>query len=228
MSWVTPRIEAGHSLREQIEESLTAAIIAGEVAPHELLTVPVLAQEYDVSATPVREAMLNLARRGFVSPVRNRGFRVREVGRDELEHLVRTRRMLECPPMLEIAPTFDASTRATFDELVEAIDASAEARDFATYVRSDKAFHLGLLALLGNPVLVEVVGNLRDQTRTVGLASAITPEHFRASIDEHAELLDLLEAGDGEAAAALMHRHVGHVLGWWSGEPEDPAAPVSL
>jgi DNA-binding GntR family transcriptional regulator len=228
MSRVTPRIEPGHSLREQIEESLTAAIIAGQMAPHELLTVPVLAQEYEVSATPVREAMLNLARRGFVSPVRNRGFRVREVGREELSHLVQTRRMLECPPMLEIASMFDASARPAFDELVEAIDASAEARDFATYVRSDKAFHLGLLGLLGNPVLVEVVGNLRDQTRTVGLASAITPEQFRASIDEHAELLDLLQAGEGEAAAELMHRHVGHVLGWWSGVAEDASEHLSV
>ncbi|RLV56919.1 GntR family transcriptional regulator [Aeromicrobium phragmitis] len=223
MSWVTPRIEPGHSLREQIEESLTAAIIAGQVPPHELLTVPVLAQQYDVSATPVREAMLNLARRGFVVPVRNRGFRVREVGRDELDHLVKTRRMLECPPMVEVARIFDASIRPRFDELIAAINDSAESRDFATYVRSDKAFHLGLLGLLGNPVLVDVVGNLRDQTRTVGIASKITPAQLRASIDEHAALLDLLEAGEGEAAAELMDRHIGHVLGWWSGEAEDSA-----
>lgn len=227
MSWVTPRIEPGHSLREQIEDSLTAAIIAGQIPPHELLTVPVLAQQYDVSATPVREAMLNLARRGFVVPVRNRGFRVREVSRDELENLVKTRRMLECPPMVEVARIFDSPVRPQFDELVAAINDSAEARDFATYVRSDKAFHLGLLGLLGNPVLVEVVGNLRDQTRTVGIASKITPEQLRASIDEHAALLDLLEAGEGDAAADLMHRHIGHVLGWWSGQAEDAALTMN-
>ncbi|MBW9207024.1 GntR family transcriptional regulator [Mumia sp. zg.B53] len=227
-TWTSRRIEPGHSLREQIEESLTAAIVTGLVEPHELLTVPVLASQYEVSATPVREAMLNLARRGFVVPVRNKGFRVREVGRDELSNLVRTRRLLECPTMLDVAERFTAADRPAFDALVVRVRDAADARDFPTYVRADKELHLGLLALLGNPILVEVVGNLRDQTRTVGIAAKITREQLRASIDEHEALLDFLEAGDGAAASELMSRHIGHVLGWWSGVAEDTTPSATL
>ncbi|AOW93567.1 hypothetical protein BFN03_15310 [Rhodococcus sp. WMMA185] len=223
---MTTRIEPGQSLREQIEDSLSAAIIAGQIMPQSLLTVPVLAQQYEVSATPVREAMLELARRGFVVPVRNKGFRVREVGRDELRHLVQARSLLECPTMIEVASVFGASHRPRFDALVETIRESARKRDFATYVRTDREFHLGLLGLLGNPVLLDVVGMLRDRTRTVGIASKITPEQLSASIEEHAELLDLLEDGNGPAAAALMERHVGHVLGWWSGTEEKLGSPA--
>jgi len=226
MSWTTPRAERGRSLREQIEDSLTAAITAGEIRPNELLTVPVLAQRYEVSATPVREAMLNLARRGFVVPVRNKGFRVREVALDELEQIVRTRRLLESPTMAEVAEIFDASLRPRFDELAAAIRRTAEQRDFVRYVRADEEFHLGLLELLDNPVLVEIVGHLRDRTRTVAIASNITAEQLEATIAEHVQLLDLLEAGDGPGAVELMDRHVGHVLGWWSGVAEHEGSPA--
>ena len=228
-AWISSRIQPGNSLREQIEESLSAAIISGQFRPHELLTVPVLAQQFEVSATPVREAMLNLARRGFVEPVRNKGFRVREVGLDELRHLVDTRRLLECGPMHEVAALI--TDRQPFDELIDSIRESANAGDFTTYIRADKEFHLGLLELLGNPILIDVVGGLRDRTRTVGIAASITSEQLNASLDEHTELLDLLVAGDGAGAADLMHRHIGHVLGWWSGLAEgapadDPADQV--
>lgn len=227
MSWATPRAERGLSLREQIEDSLTAAITAGEIQPNELLTVPVLAQRYEVSATPVREAVLNLARRGFVVPVRNKGFRVREVDLEELAQIVWTRRLLESPTMVQVAEVFDSSVRPRFDELAATIRDSAERRDFARYVRADEEFHLGLLGLLENPVLVEIVGGLRDRTRTVAIASSITGEQLEATIAEHVELLDLLEAGDGAAAADLMDRHIGHVLGWWSGVDEGEPAPAA-
>ena len=42
-----------------------------------------------------------------------------------------------------------------------------------------------------------------------------------ASAQEHHELLDLLAAGDGPGAKALMERHIGHSLGTWAGKPED-------
>ncbi|WP_375003512.1 GntR family transcriptional regulator [Aeromicrobium sp. CTD01-1L150] len=211
----------GVSLREQVEEVLTAAIISGSIAPGEIMTVPVLAERHGVSATPVREAMLNLARRGFVTPMRNKGFQVRAVDHDELVQLVHARRLLEAPPMVDVAAIFTADHRADLDDLVQAIGKAAAERDFPAYVLADKEFHLKVLGLLDNPLLVRLVSDLRDQTRTIGIASTISPEHLAASIEEHAELLDLLQEGDGSGAAALMERHIGHVLGWWSGRDED-------
>src|SRR6188472_1730558 len=69
------RVEQVASLRDRISKSLSAAITSGELAPGTLVSVPTLASQFDVSATPVREAMLDLEQRGFVEPVRNKGFR---------------------------------------------------------------------------------------------------------------------------------------------------------
>ena len=70
------KVEQVSSLRDRIGESLSAAIISGELAPGTLVSVPSLAVQFAVSATPVREAMLDLEQRGFVTSVRNKGFRV--------------------------------------------------------------------------------------------------------------------------------------------------------
>ncbi len=64
------------NLRGQAVEMLRASIVAGELEPGEIYSAPALAERLGVSATPVREAMLDLAKDGLVEPVRNRGFRI--------------------------------------------------------------------------------------------------------------------------------------------------------
>jgi DNA-binding GntR family transcriptional regulator len=63
------KVEHMSSLRDRIGGSLSAAIVSGELAPGTLVTVPTLAVQFEVSATPVREALLDLQQRGFVEPV---------------------------------------------------------------------------------------------------------------------------------------------------------------
>ncbi|RIJ15234.1 GntR family transcriptional regulator, partial [Clavibacter michiganensis subsp. insidiosus] len=91
------------SLREHVHQALSAAIVSGELEPGTLITVPTLAVRFDVSATPVREAVLELEKRGFVETVRNKGFRVTAVSDEELGHLVQVRQLLEAPAMERLA-----------------------------------------------------------------------------------------------------------------------------
>ncbi|HSA52260.1 MAG TPA: GntR family transcriptional regulator, partial [Yinghuangia sp.] len=65
------------SLREQVARAIRAALVAGEMRPGVVYSAPGLATRFGVSATPVREALLDLAKDGLVEPVRNKGFRVR-------------------------------------------------------------------------------------------------------------------------------------------------------
>jgi DNA-binding GntR family transcriptional regulator len=93
--------------------------------------------------------------------------------------------------------------------------------EFEDYLAADSEFHLALLRLTGNGRLVELVAELRKQTRMVGLANLSHREELKISAQEHHELLDLLGEGQGVAADKLMVRHIGHVLGWWAGVAED-------
>ena len=209
------------SLREQVERMIGARIVSGETPPGEVLTVPTLAGDFGVSATPVREAMLNLARRGFLRPIRNRGFEVTEVSAEELNQLTDVRLLLEAPPMRRVAGAIDGALEKELRELADRIVAAGKGRRFEEYLEADTAFHLRILAVTGNQKLVDTVRELRQQTRLVGLVRLADSDTLVPTAQEHAELVDLLVAGDGDGAEALMRRHLGHVGGVWSGRDED-------
>jgi DNA-binding GntR family transcriptional regulator len=208
------------SFRRTVEDAVAAAIVSGEFPPGTMLTAPTLAARFDVSATPVREALLNLERRGLVEIARNKGFRVTAVGEPDLAEIVQLRQWLEAPAVRllagRIAPPLLASLRAEAATIV----AGAAAGDLRAYLTADTAFHLHLLSLTGNDRLVALVGDLRQQTRLIGLAAMLGSPELADSSAEHLTLLDLLESGDGAAAERLMRRHIGHVTGWWSGRSE--------
>lgn len=208
------------SLREQVERALSSQIVAGEIAPGTVLTVPTLAADFGVSATPVREALLNLARRGFLSPIRNRGFRVTDVSLEELRQLSEVRTLLEAPPMRDIAGRLDDGEAQRLLQLADEILVAGHEGRFQDYLETDTQFHLALIEFTGNPHLVSLVRELRQQTRLIGLKQLAESGGLDASAREHTELIRLLLAGDGSGAEALMRRHIGHVAGLWSGRDE--------
>lgn len=208
------------SFRQTVEEAVSAAIVSGEFPPGTMLTAPTLAARFDVSATPVREALLNLEKRGFVEIARNKGFRVTAVSEQDLGEIVQIRQWLEAPAMHLLAGRVEGPALTELRAEAEAIVAGAAASDLRTYLAADTTFHLHLLSLTGNDRLVTLVGDLRQQTRLVGLATLLGSPELAESSREHLDLLDLLAAGDGAAAEELMRRHIGHVTGWWSGRSE--------
>ncbi|MPY48877.1 GntR family transcriptional regulator [Streptomyces acidicola] len=208
------------SLREQAEEAIAAAIVSGQMPPGEVFSAPSLAARFGVSATPVREAMLNLSKRGMVDIVRNKGFRVTAVSEDEMRAIVDVRQLLEAPAVGRLAGVLSGAELGRLRGLAEEIVRGARDADLARYLQADTTFHLTLLKLAGNMRLHNIVADLRAQTRLTGLAELVATEELRASAREHLELLELLEAGDAEECERLMVRHIGHVLGWWAGHRE--------
>lgn len=208
------------SLRDRVSRALAAAVISGRMPPGTVYSVPTLAAQFGVSATPVREAMLELERRGFVTPMRNKGFKVTEVDRAVLEQIVDARGYLEPEAMRRLAVTFDPTASAIHRERADRIVEGAQNEDLDAYLAADHEFHLGLTELLGNPLLVTIVADLRQRTRLVGLQALLHTDELSASAQEHHEILDLLERRDAKGVRTLMRRHIGHVVGWWSGEEE--------
>lgn len=208
------------SLRGTVEYSLSAAIISGELAPLTLLSVPTLAARFGVSATPVREAMLKLEKRGFVKVVKNRGFRVTKVSDHDLREIVQVRRWLEGSAMGVVAQELPKVPIKPYRKMAGNIVAAAERSNFPEFLAADASFHLALLKLTGNKRLLELVTEMRGQTRMVGLVRMADSIDLRKSAVEHHELLDLLAAGKAEESERLLHNHIGHAIGWWAGRPE--------
>jgi DNA-binding GntR family transcriptional regulator len=216
-----PPLGERQSLREQVADALRATVMAGQMRPGVVYSVPTLAERFNVSATPVREAMLDLAKEGLVTPVRNKGFRVTELSDKDLDDITELRALIEVPTVTRLAPLIDAAEIEALRPLAEAIVAGAATGDLIRYLDADRRFHLRLLSLAGNPRLVEVVGDLRAQTRLYGLGQLVEQGRLIASAAEHHELLDALAAHDAARTEALMRRHIGHVRGIWAAVEED-------
>ncbi|NUS77551.1 MAG: GntR family transcriptional regulator, partial [Streptomyces sp.] len=142
------------SVRGQILDALRTALVTGELTPGEVYSAPVLGERFGVSATPVREAMQQLALEGAVEVVPNRGFRVVERGARELAELAEVRALIEVPVMLRLARTTPAERWAELRPVAEATVRAASTGCRATYAESDRAFHRAVLALAGNEQLV--------------------------------------------------------------------------
>src|SRR5262249_41410847 len=95
------------SLGEEGRRSIRAGVGTGEIMPGEIYSAPSLASRLGVSATPVREALLDLANEGLVEPVRNRGFRVVVLDDSDLDEIFELRTMLEVPSVGRIAGRLD-------------------------------------------------------------------------------------------------------------------------
>ncbi len=85
------------TLSSMAKESIRVRIVTGEIAAGEIYSAPALAAVLGVSATPVREAMLELTADGLVEVVPNRGFRVVEPSQHDLDEIFEIRLMLEVP-----------------------------------------------------------------------------------------------------------------------------------
>jgi DNA-binding GntR family transcriptional regulator len=223
-SQIRPTAGARASLRGEAIQTLQAAIIAGELRPGVVYSAPTLAVQLGMSATPVREAMLDLVKEGLVETVRNKGFRVVELTETQLDELTEIRLLIEVPSVGKIAERgLSRREHAGLRALAAAIERSARKRDMVAHNRADLEFHTRLLALLGNATLVEMVRSLRARSRLYGMAALADSGRLYPSSHEHVELLDLIQARDAHAAEDLMRRHIGHVRGSWATGRDDQA-----
>jgi DNA-binding GntR family transcriptional regulator len=209
------------TLSSMAKESIRVRIVTGEIAAGEIYSAPALAAVLGVSATPVREAMLELTADGLVEVVPNRGFRVVEPSQHDLDEIFELRLMLEVPAAERAARRgISAADQARLLELAMLIEKRAEEGDTVGFLAADRDFHLGLLGVLGNSRLVEIVSRLRDQARLYGLPMLAQRGELRESAQEHRALLEAICRQDAAAVSAIATHHLEHTRGIWAGIAE--------
>src|SRR5246127_5068808 len=156
-----------------------------------------LALELGVSRTPVREALRRLAAEGLVEMRTNRGARVADVGRDDMNAAYEYRLVVEPGaarlPARQAAPPSRARMRAAV---------AAQRRAIPNVRRSFEAnreFHLALVEASGNPFLVQFADRLWVARigEVIYERQSETPERMRLDADEHEQILQAIESGNG-------------------------------
>jgi DNA-binding GntR family transcriptional regulator len=195
------------NLREQVVQHVRAEIISGQSAPGTMYSVPSLAEDLGVSTTPVREALLELARYGLIGPVRNRGFKVLEPTLEELLELFELRELLE----VRAAELLALRKPRKLDDLISLADGVREAvkaDDVTGYLEADRRFHHAFIAAAGNTLLTEMAMAARDKMRLYGIASRAGLDRQVASVTEHYELIEFAVTGNVKSIKALLKEHI--------------------
>ena len=139
-------------------------------AEGELVSAPTLGQALGVSATPVREAMMDLVREGLVETVKNKGFRITSMSDKDLDDLAQIRMLLEPPAVGMVAQNITEEALSELEKLADTCLRAAEREDLGEYLRDDREFHALLLAPTGHPQVVALAPLLRRPTRLYGFA----------------------------------------------------------
>lgn len=200
--------------------------MTGELEAGGLYSVAYFASRLGVSATPVREALFDLAHEGLVETERNRGFRIPLLDDHDLDEIFQIRVLLEVPSVRRLAGLIDVATiRQCRHYALRTVECTRR-NDLVGFLQSDRVFHECLLRPLGNRRLVHVISQLRDAVRLHGLAKITGSPELIATAREHTEILDALAQHDAVKAERLMLRHLKHTRGIWAGRPEEAIPPI--
>jgi DNA-binding GntR family transcriptional regulator len=202
-------------------EAIKHAILAGELRPGQALVETDLAEVLGVSKTPVREALKTLAGAGLVIMNPYKGAAVRVVDDEQARHVYDARLLLE-PEALARAVTRGNDWHPAHQALARA----GQAADQAERSLANRDFHRELYVGCGNPLLVRMLDDLRDQTALVSVSAWRNEPDWRHEPDrrhepgwrhtpsweyeagEHRAVLQAAEDGDAERAAGLLRGHI--------------------
>ncbi|WP_369046254.1 GntR family transcriptional regulator [Sinomonas sp. P10A9] len=205
-----PLGEPETTLTGKVMKQVRAAIMSGEMKPGELYSVYQLAELFNVSRSPVRDAMLRLEEAGLVRFERNRGFRVVQPRPEDVAEIFAIRLALEVPAARAAALRSDTEIAAALKDAMARMEEAAAAGDDETFFHHDQRLHDVILAASGNTRIRSIIAQLRVTTRILGASTAGVNRSLQAIVQEHAPVVEAIMAGDGARAAAEMRAHLNH------------------
>ena len=195
-----------------VADSLRRAILEGVFAPGERLVERQIAEQFQISKTPVREALLELKRRGLVTSRTHHGTEVREVDAEMVRDIYQVRMALEPEAIRYAVPGHDktsvAALRAT---LARAADASRRG-DLVELIFVNRELHALLLEPCPNQMLKEMIEELSDQVALIAVAGWRTRPSWATEGEQHTRIVEKVERGDADGAAALLRVHIEQSL----------------
>lgn len=205
----------GTSLHDGVATRLRNLVFDGRLAPGSWIDEKALAEQWQVSRTPLREALKVLAAEGLVELVPHRGCRVIQLGADDAEALFPVMALLEGRCAQEAAAKAGPADLQALQQLHAQLEHHAAEHDIDGYYRVNHAFHSAVQRLAANRWLDRSTGDLRRFMRLMRGRQLALPGRIEASLNEHRVLMDAFLQHDAERAGRAMHDHLMAQLAAW-------------
>ena len=188
----------------RISKELADRIISGAIEPGSRLRQDHVAEEFNTSHVPVREAFRRLEAQGLAISEPRRGVRVASFDLGEVREVAEMRAALEVLALRHAAPHLTASI---LDQAEEATKAGDKSRDVRSWEEANRTFHRLILAPCNMPRLLSTIDDLHAASARF-LFAAWRSEWETRTDQDHRAILSALRQGNTESAAATLGRHV--------------------
>ena len=205
---LTLNMNAYLPLRDVVFNTLREAILKGELKPGERLMELQLAAKLGVSRTPIREAIRMLEQEGLAVTIPRKGAEVARMTEKDMEDVLEIREALD-----ELAAKI-ACTRMTEDQLKqletikETFVESTRSHDVKRIAEADVSFHDVIYEATGNPKLVSMLNNLREQIYRYRVEYLKEEKNYPTLIGEHEAIVEALYARNQDEVVRAMHTHI--------------------
>jgi DNA-binding GntR family transcriptional regulator len=210
MSLANLRTPKSLTLSTQIAETLRDAIMDGTLSPGQHLVEAAIAEQMGVSRAPVREAILDLGRQGWVTQVPRKGSFVTEWSRRDIEELYTLRMVLEG---LSARLAAIKITPEQLEQLEDIVDELSRSPDVDTSVQLDQRFHCQLCVAADHASLKDLLVGMQMQTSLIMMwtqsgATSMSSDALARRAADHRALLEAVHMGDADLAEQRMREHV--------------------
>jgi DNA-binding GntR family transcriptional regulator len=196
------------SLHEEVATRLRTMVFERQLAPGEWIDELALARDWQISRTPLREALKVLAAEGLVTPVPRQGCKVTELSEHDADDLFPVMALLEGRCAFEAVRKATPADVKALRKLHEVLERHAATGNVDGYYRANHEFHTRVQALADNRWLDRATNDLRRFLRMLRGRQLNWPGRIQASINEHRVLMDAIEHGDAARAERVMHDHL--------------------
>lgn len=200
------------TLHEELVERLRNLIVEDILKPGEKVPEKDLCESFSVSRTPLREALKVLASEGLVTLQANRGARVTQVTREEIENTFAIVARLEQLAGELACQKLDVEGIAQIEERHSAMIAAFKAGDRQAYFQANQDIHNALIEGAGNDILETHHRMLEARVRRARFMVNLSDERWAQAIDEHEEMMGKLRKRDAEGLGRLMKTHMMNKL----------------
>ena len=202
------------SLSEQVEIALREEILSGRLAPRERISLSHYSKVWNVSPTPLRDAVRQLGAQGLVEISPRRGVFVAAIDRNALKEIFDLRLALECLAVRLATPLIPAEeAQRVLDLYKKAKNAAGPKERERSLSKIDNLVHTVVVQHCGNTRLKRMMEDLSDLVRwSQRTTIAHLREPYEATLPEHIQIAEAICARDPEAAAAAMHAHLSNTF----------------
>lgn len=200
------KVNDSRTKKEQVVDWLRDIILSGEVAPGERLLQEELAEKFEVSATPIREAIQQLVAEGVLIYSPYKGVQVAEVRMEEVREVYLIRCEIEKLATRMAVPNLTISAIKRLRHLQDDIEQHIAAQDLKPLRKLNQEFHMLIYEAAHMPILYQMIRNL--WTRFPWDTLHVLPNRAAASAQEHRRILAAIDQEDAELAAECMRAHV--------------------